>query len=268
MTQNIIFPHYMEDTDLELVRLKLAFPSELSPAKLAAPTPLLPPPPSSSSSSSSFLLQQFFLPTSLPLVPPPPLHHSSSHPSTANSSPTRRKGAGPTRPSRSRKLPMNILRQGKSPTVPAPYPWATTERAKVRSLKDLLSGGIDKIKGDVQCKRCDREYQIEYDLQEKFHEVDAFFTENMDNFHDRAPPSWMNPKLPNCRICGQNNCVKPVLDKKRSINWLFLFLGQMLGCCKLAQLKYFCKHTKHHRTGAKDRVLFLTYVGLRKQLES
>ncbi|KAL1809528.1 hypothetical protein ACET3Z_026518 [Daucus carota] len=29
---------------------------------------------------------------------------------------------------------------------------------------------------------------------------------------------------------------------------------QMLGCCTVEQLKYFCKHTKNHRTGAKDRV--------------
>jgi hypothetical protein len=41
----------------------------------------------------------------------------------------------------------------------------------------------------------------------------------------------------------------------------------MLGCCTLDQLKYFCKHTKNHRTGAKDRVLFLAYLGLCKQLD-
>lgn len=163
---------------------------------------------------------------------------------------------------------MNILRQGKSETIPAPYPWATDKRAKVRSVKDLLLDGIEIISGEVQCKRCDRKFQIEYDLDEKYYEVDIFLAKNMDNMHDRAPPSWMCPKLPNCKFCGQKNCAKPVIDKKKSINWLFLFLGQLLGCCKLAQLKYFCKHANHHRTGAKDRVLFLTYAGLRKQLQS
>ncbi|KAF9684343.1 hypothetical protein SADUNF_Sadunf04G0108500 [Salix dunnii] len=39
-----------------------------------------------------------------------------------------------------------------------------------------------------------------------------------------------------------------------------------IGCCTLDQLKYFCKHTKNHRIGAKDRVLFLAYLGLCKQL--
>ncbi|CBI32666.3 unnamed protein product, partial [Vitis vinifera] len=163
---------------------------------------------------------------------------------------------------------MRILRPGKSETIPQPYPWATTRRAKVRSVSDLLSKGILKITGDVQCKRCEKRYQIEYNLQEKFTEVNTFITVNMDNMHDRAPQIWQSPILPNCRFCEQNNCVKPLLGKKRRINWLFLFLGQMLGCCKLAELKYFCKHTKSHRTGAKDRVLYLTYLGLLKQLDS
>ncbi|WOH09609.1 hypothetical protein DCAR_0729067 [Daucus carota subsp. sativus] len=42
---------------------------------------------------------------------------------------------------------------------------------------------------------------------------------------------------------------------------------QMLGCCTVEQLKYFCKHTKNHRTGAKDRVLYLTYLAICKQLD-
>ncbi|THG02676.1 hypothetical protein TEA_012074 [Camellia sinensis var. sinensis] len=71
-----------------------------------------------------------------------------------------------------------------------------------------------------------------------------------------------------CKFCEQENNAKPVIsEKKKSINWLFLLLGQMIGCCTLEQLKYFCKHTKNHRTGAKDRVLYLTYLGLCKQLD-
>jgi hypothetical protein len=89
----------------------------------------------------------------------------------------------------------------------------------------------------------------------------------IDTMNDRAT-IWMNPRLSRCENCNQENCVKPIIaDKKRSINWLFLLLGQMLGCCTLAQLKYFCKHTKNHRTGAKDRLLYLTYLGLCKQLD-
>jgi hypothetical protein len=86
--------------------------------------------------------------------------------------------------------------------------------------------------------------------------------------HDRAPSDWMNPVLPRCQFCDQENSVKPVIaNKKQKINWLFLLLGQMLGCCTLDQLKYFCKHTKNHRTGAKDRVLYLAYLGMCKQLD-
>ena len=85
--------------------------------------------------------------------------------------------------------------------------------------------------------------------------------------HNRAPPIWMSPTLPNCRFCKESNCVKPVIGERRCINWLFLFLGQMLGCCKLTLLKYFCKHNDHHSTGAKNRVVYFTYKTLYGQLE-
>ena len=44
-------------------------------------------------------------------------------------------------------------------------------------------------------------------------------------------------------------------------------LGQMLGCCNVKQLKYFCKYNNHHRISAKNRVLYLTYLELCKQLD-
>lgn len=171
------------------------------------------------------------------------------------------------RPPRARRSPVQTLKQGKTEAIPPPYIWATTRRANVHSLHYLLSNGINTISGQVQCKRCEKTYEIEYDLQEKYRDVAHFISTNKDIMHDRAPPIWMNPSLPNCKFCDQQNCVKPILTKKKSINWLFLLLGQMLGCCKLAQLKYFCKHTKNHRTGAKDRVLYLTYLELCKQLD-
>lgn len=105
-----------------------------------------------------------------------------------------------------------------------------------------------------------------FNLETKFAEVSNFIAKNRGEMHDRAPHEWMYPILPVCENCG--NSVRPVVsEKKRSINWLFLLLGQMLGCCTLEQLKYFCKHTKIFRTGAKDRILYLAYLGLCKQLD-
>ncbi|XP_071700059.1 uncharacterized protein [Rutidosis leptorrhynchoides] len=171
-------------------------------------------------------------------------------------------------PRRNRRNPRQILRQGKAPTITPPFRWATDHRATVFSVKHLTEAGINVISGDVQCKRCNRKFQIEYDLKAKFFEVSNYVKENKYSWKERAPDTWMSPVLPKCQFCDQENCVKPVIaDKKRAINWLFLLLGQMVGCCSLAQLKYFCKHTRNHRTGAKDRVLFLTYLGLCKQLD-
>ncbi|XVF01444.1 hypothetical protein REPUB_Repub04eG0089800 [Reevesia pubescens] len=177
-------------------------------------------------------------------------------------------GTAPSRPIRVRRNPTQAPREGKSETVPPPFPWATTHRATIHSVNYLLSEHIFTITGDVQCKRCESQYEIAYDLQDKFAEIGSFIAENKSAMHDRAPLVWMNPVLPKCDFCDQENSAKPVIsDKKKSINWLFLLLGQMLGCCTLEQLKYFCKHTKNHRTGAKDRVLYLTYLGLCKQLD-
>ncbi|KAL7095701.1 hypothetical protein ACP275_10G040500 [Erythranthe tilingii] len=151
--------------------------------------------------------------------------------------------------------------------IPPPYPWATSRRAAVHDLCHLQANGISMIAGNVQCKRCERTYEVEFDLHEKFRAVASYVVRNREEMRHRAPAAWMNPTLPDCRFCGQGNCVKPVLTKKKSINWLFLFLGELIGCCKLAELKYFCKHTKNHRTGAKDRVLYLTYLEICRQLD-
>ncbi|XVF76574.1 hypothetical protein PTKIN_Ptkin13bG0276800 [Pterospermum kingtungense] len=167
--------------------------------------------------------------------------------------------------SRARKNPDPKPKPGKTETIPPPFPWATSQRATVHSLDYLLSHNMTKISGEVQCKKCNKVNTIEYDLSQKFREIASFISENRFAMHCRAPSSWMNPKLPSCESCGR--CTKPVVSKKRSINWLFLLLGGMLGCCKLSELKYFCKHSKNHRTGAKDRVLYLTYLGLCKQLD-
>ncbi|XVF55344.1 hypothetical protein PTKIN_Ptkin06aG0029700 [Pterospermum kingtungense] len=166
---------------------------------------------------------------------------------------------------RIRRNPSQKPKRGKSETIAAPYPWATTRRAIVYDLNHLRSQGITMISGDVECKGCEQAYRVEYNLEEKFKEIRDYVLANMLAMHDRAPTAWMNPTLESCKTCG--NSLRPVIEKKREINWLFLLLGQSLGCCKHSELRYFCKHTKNHKTGAKDRVLYLTYIGLCKQLD-
>ncbi|CAL1379160.1 unnamed protein product [Linum trigynum] len=177
----------------------------------------------------------------------------------------RRRGISKNRPG-GRRPRSNPVPEGKSETIPAPYPWATNQRARIHTMSHLMSQGITSITGQVQCKKCEERYEMSYDLVSKFEEVAAFISENKYTMHDRAPAVWSDPTLPDCRACGGTDCAKPVMAKKRDINWLFLLLGQLIGCCKLWDLKYFCKHTSNHRTGAKDRVLYLTYLALCKQL--
>ncbi|XVE96814.1 hypothetical protein REPUB_Repub02eG0255300 [Reevesia pubescens] len=166
---------------------------------------------------------------------------------------------------RVRRNPFQKPKKGKGDTIAAPYPWATTQRATVYNFNHLLSQGMNMISGEVECNGCQETYRIKYNLEEKFKEIKDFVSANKFSMNDRAPTFWTNPKLESCGTCG--NSLKPVIPKKREINWLFLFLGQMLGCCKLRELKYFCKHTKNHRTGAKDRLIYLAYLGLCKQLD-
>ncbi|XP_073042083.1 uncharacterized protein [Primulina eburnea] len=196
------------------------------------------------------------LPTQ-PFTPPPSLFQEPSC-----------NGDGHPRPPRSRFNPTQLPRGGKSLEIAPPYSWATNLRATVHSLQHLLSIPIHTIIGDVQCKRCDRNYEMGFDLRQKSLEIFQFIIENKGRTHDQPPIAWLFPDLIPCRLCGKNNSVKPIIsDKKKTVNWLFLLLGQMLGFCKLDQLKYFCKHTNNHRTGSKGRLLYLTYVQLCKQLD-
>ncbi|XP_060206942.1 uncharacterized protein LOC132634848 [Lycium barbarum] len=175
----------------------------------------------------------------------------------------------PPPPQQRRPRKRKLSNISKNDTVSPPYPWATNKRAIVHSLNVLYSNQIFTIKGDVQCKRCEKKYEMEFNLREKFEQIGTFIALNKASMHDRAPDIWMNPIFPTCKFCKQENSVKPIIaTKKKEINWLFLLLGQFLGCCTLEQLKYFCKHNKNHRTGAKDRVLYLTYLTLCRQLDS
>lgn len=155
----------------------------------------------------------------------------------------------------------------KEEVIPPPYVWATDRRAVVHPLDRITQSGVISIQEEVICKRCDRTQKVDINLQASFLQLENYFMSNRDVMHDRAPKSWMVPRLLDCTLCHQTDCVKPVINpRKRDINWLFLMLTGTLGLCTLDQLKYFCKHTHKHRTGAKDRVLYLTYVGLLNQL--
>ncbi|KAG4949064.1 hypothetical protein JHK85_042925 [Glycine max] len=124
------------------------------------------------------------------------------------------------------------------------------------------------VPGRVQCNRCNERFEMEIDVESKLGELLKFIQKKKGRMHDRAPKVWVEPVLPRCQHCGRENSVEPLIadTKRKDINWLFLLLAQMLGCCTIKQLKYFCKHTNSHRTGAKDRLVYSTYMGLCKQL--
>ncbi|WCJ41631.1 hydroxyproline-rich glycoprotein family protein [Euphorbia peplus] len=233
-------PNAAGDDDNDFLALKLAYNKHETPNFHHPPEPE-------------------FIPQSETLIPSP-----NPSPPPLDSQPTRRRDYTNRRPrSNGRKVTPRTDK-----TLTPPFPWATNKRVTVHSLEELTARKIDKITGLVQCKRCEKQYEMWFNLREKFMEVGSYIANNKEAMHDRAPGVWKSPVLPTCKFCEQENSVKPVISaKKKSINWLFLLLGQMLGCCTIEQLKYFCKHTENHRTGAKDRVLYLTYLGLCKQLQ-
>ncbi|XP_062179507.1 uncharacterized protein LOC133884170 [Phragmites australis] len=148
-----------------------------------------------------------------------------------------------------------------------PFPWATDRIVVHHSLAELLERGIDTIVGEVHCKRCDMNKTIAFDIKAKFNELYNFIARNIQTMHDRAPSEWLYPTLQDCDECGQENSLRPVIAaEKEKINWLFLLLGQTLGLCTLEQLRHFCEHTNQHRSGAKDRLVYSTYMELCRQL--
>ncbi|KAJ4767874.1 Hydroxyproline-rich glycoprotein family protein [Rhynchospora pubera] len=156
----------------------------------------------------------------------------------------------------------------KPQSIPQPYPWATTRRATLHTLHHILSLNLTTITDTFRCRRCDSVKPVMYNILEKYNEVINYIINNRDMMFNRAAPEWLSPRLPDCHMCGGAGSMRPVIAvKKRHINWLFLLLGQTLGCCNLDQLKYFCKHSKNHRTGSKSHVLYLTYLGLCNQLD-
>ncbi|XP_014517377.1 uncharacterized protein LOC106774862 [Vigna radiata var. radiata] len=155
-------------------------------------------------------------------------------------------------------------------TIPPPFPWATNQRARIHSFRYLMLNKMNRISGRVQCKRCLNVFEMEIDVRKKLSELRRFTEGQKEDMKNRAPVEWMKPVLPKCEHCGRENSVTPVLAgvKKKAINWLFLFLSQTLGCCTIKQLKYFCKHTKNHRTASKNHLVYIAYSGLSKQFAS
>nr|CAB3460810.1 unnamed protein product [Digitaria exilis] len=151
--------------------------------------------------------------------------------------------------------------------VAPPYEWSTERVGVHHSLAELSNRGISTITGELKCKRCDNLVAMSLDLDSKFRDLCGYISRNVHDMDDRAPARWKEPALPDCAKCGQRGSMRPVIpaDKHR-INWVFLLLTEMLGMCTLEQLKHFCAHTRQHRTGAKDRVLYSTYMELCNQL--
>ncbi|KAK7332670.1 hypothetical protein VNO80_29425 [Phaseolus coccineus] len=151
-------------------------------------------------------------------------------------------------------------------TIVPPFPWATNKRARIHSYTYLGQKNITRISGNVQCKKCSREFEMELDVVKKWNELLRFVNKKRESMNDRAPEEWMEPVFPKCENCGVEG-LAPLLSgvKKKAINWLFLLLSQTLGCCTIKQLKYFCKHTKNHRTASKNHLVYSTFVGLYKQ---
>ncbi|KAK6916546.1 hypothetical protein RJ641_019407 [Dillenia turbinata] len=250
--------------------LSLSARTSKTPPPPSLPPPPIPPPPHEGPLS---LQSNFLIPPALSTAQQPlqPSFIPIYNPASPMSSP--RSTAAPPPPMASvrpilRLQPRRCSPQGKSPTIPPPFPWATDQRATVHSLAYLMALNITTIRDQVQCKRCEQQYEIGFNVREKFVQIGVYILENKDTMHHRAPSSWTNPTFPTCGHCNQQNGVRPIIaKKKKSINWLFLFLGEMIGYCRLPQLKYFCKHTRNHRTGAKDRLVYITYLGLCKQLD-
>jgi hypothetical protein len=220
-----------------------------------------------------------------PPKPPRPSPPPSSPPTRAtrrrlnNSAPTPRRRSSEPRPDdstarrpSSEPRPVDtsllLLAADGTPPTPPPFPWATAVPAHHDTLETLLRRGITSVEGEARCKRCNRRATVAFDLEARFREVREYVAANRHAFNDRAPEAWMSSVLPDCEACGQARCMWPAIPAdKDGINWLFLLLGQMLGCCTLEQLKYFCKNTGRHRTGAKNRVLYYAYLEMCKQLD-
>ncbi|EOA37731.1 hypothetical protein CARUB_v10012505mg [Capsella rubella] len=198
-----------------------------------------------------------------------PLHQVETAPPSVSAPPhpPRRRGRPPG--AQARLNPTNtdadenkVIRE-----IVPPYPWSKNKPCVVYTISDLTAMNINMIHGQVYCKPCNKTHTLYYNLIEKFSELYVYIKDNMEIMRERAPAIWLSSTLTQCVTCKTE--MKPVINDERmeEINWLFLMLGGMLGCCTLDQLKFFCQANGKHRTGCKDRVLYKAYFRQCEQLD-
>ncbi|GFZ02316.1 hypothetical protein Acr_15g0009240 [Actinidia rufa] len=119
---------------------------------------------------------------------------------------------------------------------------------------------------------CNTQTTIKYNLLQRFSLLKNFIRRNKNAMTElrEAPEAWNNPeeKFRRCmerdRGCGQNNALIPHNPvPPRSMNWLFMLLGQTLGLCTTDDLQYLV----NERSDNKPRLLYLAFLSLCKQLK-
>lgn len=152
----------------------------------------------------------------------------------------------------------------KTMVIEPPYPWATDQRARVHSLTQLK--GIRVVSGKAKCSDHGH-FTVSYNVKEKFREITEFIRNGKEGWNGWAPQPWTIPKPPVCnRKHCRGYCTVIISEKKRAIDWLFLVLGQHVGLCSPAQLRYFCKHNHLPYNGSRLEGLYKVYLTLCKQL--
>ncbi|KAI9123741.1 hypothetical protein K1719_005041 [Acacia pycnantha] len=269
-------------------------PAPPSPTPLAQPHPVYSPPMEFLYSNDPLYVtpELDLLPSSLPTMyptvnlnveinnepPPPPLYVTPELDLIPSSRPTMYptmnlnveiNNEPPPPPLGQGRPPQNPRNNGEdhqNRNIELPYAWTTDRPAYVHDKSHLEKNFIYTVTGTVRCNKCGKEYSVVFNIEEKLKQFESFVESKKRTMHNRAPPEWTSPQSLVCEHCTGDG-VRPVIDvRKDDINWLFLFLGQMLGYCTLEQLKYFCACTQNHRTGSKDRVLYDTYREIFKQL--
>ncbi|KAI9123777.1 hypothetical protein K1719_005077 [Acacia pycnantha] len=228
-------------------------PAPPSPTPLAQPHPVYSPPMEflRSNNPLHFTLELDLFPKS------PPTTYSTMNLNVNEPPPP------PLRPPQN---PRNNGEDHQNRNIEPPYAWTTNRPAYVHDKSHLEKNFIYTVTGTVRCNKCGKEYPVVFNIEEKLKQFESFVESKKRTMHNRAPPEWTSAQSLVCEHCTGDG-VRPVIDvRKDNINWLFLFLGQMLGYCTLEQLKYFLACTQIHRTAAKDRVLYHTYREIFKQL--
>ncbi|XP_028789315.1 uncharacterized protein LOC114745319 [Neltuma alba] len=109
----------------------------------------------------------------------------------------------------------NYTKPGWVLTIEPPYPWASNMRAKVLSIEELISKNILFITGDVHCRECKKQFQMEYDLLSKFSEVVSFLVNENDKMHNRAPEVWLKPEDLDCTSAS----ILAITELRPKIDW-------------------------------------------------